>query len=32
MNLNVINNPPNRFTIEEKDDDFSVNPVYKSSK
>lgn len=30
MNLNVINNQPNRFTIEEKDDDFSVNPVYKS--
>lgn len=32
MNLNVINNRPNRFTIEEKDDDFSVNLVYKSSK
>lgn len=32
MNLNVINNRPNRFTIREKDDDFSVNPVYKSSK
>lgn len=31
MNLNVINNRPNRFTIEEKDD-FSANPVYKSSK
>lgn len=30
MNLNVINNRPNRFTIKEKDDDFSVNPVYKS--
>lgn len=30
MNLNVINNRPNRFTIEKKDDDFSVNPVYKS--
>lgn len=30
MNLNVINNRPNRFTIEEKDDDVSVNPVYKN--
>lgn len=30
MNFNVINNRPNRFTIEEKDDDYSVNPVYKS--